>query len=102
MIEKLTPKQAIAHVRWSDDAQPFERLVDTGLLYWINRNAFHPFGFSLALDVNEETGEAEGFKLLGDGAAGITFDRGDPALEQQIAACNLTMLPKMRDDGQAL
>ena len=46
-------------------------LRETGLLWLINRQVFHPRGFALAVD--SETGE---FSLLGDGVEPWNFEDG--------------------------
>lgn len=51
-------------------------LSSTGLLWWINRTAFHPSGFALAID-REEDGRIVGWRLLGAGNEVFTFSESD-------------------------
>ncbi|WP_130177104.1 hypothetical protein [Cryobacterium sp. SO1] len=97
MAEKMTPKQVIAHIRWSDDAQPFEHLIDSGLLDHLNKMALHPFGFELALELNE-AGEATGFHLEGDGQRFISHDPRSPEAHEAARLSILLLGAKMRDD----
>jgi hypothetical protein len=59
--------RAIERVR---SGEPFgvQELVDSGLLYWINRQSFHPMGFKL---VANEDGS---LSMLGNGSQMITHD----------------------------
>ncbi|WP_406157765.1 hypothetical protein [Streptomyces canus] len=43
--------------------QPLSELIDSGLLWLINRSVFHPHGLALAL-WREESGEVTGWQLL--------------------------------------
>lgn len=52
--------------------RPFSELSDSGLLWLINRVVFHPRGYALAVDTNE-SGEATGWMLLGDGSEQWSF-----------------------------
>lgn len=47
------------------DPRPWEELRESGLLWLINRVAFHPRGYALALHIQD--GKAVGWELLGDG-----------------------------------
>lgn len=52
----------------------FKELSDTGLLWLINRVVFHPRGYKLALMMNDEMTEVEGWTLQGDGSEVCAFD----------------------------
>lgn len=52
----------------TERGRPFSELYGSGLLWLINRVAFHPRGFRLALVANTETGEVTGWELQGDGS----------------------------------
>lgn len=54
---------------WSPDYRPLLQLSDSGLLWLINRVAFHPRGVALAL--HEKDGEVLGWSL-------ITATEGEP------------------------
>jgi hypothetical protein len=45
----------------------FEQLIETGVLWAINAHLFHPLGFALAVDLDDD-GKATGWSLLGDGS----------------------------------
>lgn len=47
-------------------------MSDEGLLWLINRAAFHPRGFALAFHKNDE-GVVEGWSMLGNGSEVWTF-----------------------------
>lgn len=51
-----------------DDGRPFTDLRDEGILWAINVHVFHPRGFALALHFDDETGEATGWSITGDGS----------------------------------
>jgi hypothetical protein len=60
---------------------PFADLRTTGLLWLINTTVFHPRGYALAIKINEQ-GEAEGWRLLGDGSEPWRFaDDCDPEFQ---------------------
>lgn len=54
---------------WSTDYRPLLELSDSGLLWLINRVAFHPRGVALAL--HEKDGEVLGWSL-------VTATEGEP------------------------
>jgi hypothetical protein len=62
--------QQIAMIRHSPEPQPFEHLIDTGLLLAINQSLFAHRGYMLVIDTDDE-GVALGFRLEGDGREGI-------------------------------
>jgi hypothetical protein len=47
--------------------RPLRELMDSGMLWLINRSTFHPRGFSLVLETDDNTGDVIGWKLLGNG-----------------------------------
>jgi hypothetical protein len=47
--------------------RPLHELMESGMLWLINRSTFHPRGFSLALETDDKTGEVVGWKILGNG-----------------------------------
>lgn len=53
--------------------RPFAEMRDEGLLWHINRVCFHPHGYALAFDFDDETGELLGWQMLGDGSEVWTF-----------------------------
>lgn len=57
----------------SRPARPFGELSDTGMLWFINRVAFHPRGFALAI-VRKDDGTASGWAMQGMGDEVWTFD----------------------------
>jgi hypothetical protein len=57
--------------------QPMSTFRDRGLLWYINRVAFHPRGFALALDVDEQTGDIKGWTIMGSGSEAWYFQPHD-------------------------
>lgn len=55
------------------DPRPFEDLPDSGVLWAINRTLFHPRGYALAVQFDDD-GAATGWMILGDGAEVWAFD----------------------------
>lgn len=53
------------HVELRED-RPFAQLSETGMLWLINRVAFHPRGFALGINYDGE-GNVTGWSMLGDG-----------------------------------
>lgn len=45
---------------------PFAHLIDSGLLWLINRTVFHPRGYAVSIHLDSE-GNAVGWSLMGDG-----------------------------------
>lgn len=60
------------------ETRPFSEMRDHGLLWLINRVVFHPRGFALAFDV-EDNGTVTGWGLLGDGSEPWRFDGTTPS-----------------------
>jgi hypothetical protein len=58
------------------DPRPFAEMREHGLLWLINRIVFHPRGFALAFDV-EEDGTVTGWVMQGDGTEVWAFDAQD-------------------------
>lgn len=56
---------------------PFEDLRRHGLLWLVNKTCFHPRGYALGLDMNEQ-GEAVGWLLFGDGSEPIRYEGQTP------------------------
>lgn len=81
VVDTSTPA---AHV--TTDPRPWSQLRDSGLLWLINRVAFHPRGYALALAYRD--GEPVGWLLLGDGTVPWSMG-GDETLE--FAAANATL-----------
>lgn len=54
-------------------ARPLIDLSNTGLLWMINRNVFHPRGYALGLSLDENL-EVNGWVINGDGTEPYTFD----------------------------
>lgn len=52
---------------------PMTAFRPNGLLWYINRVAFHPRGFALAFDVEDDTGEIKGWCLKGNGSETFFF-----------------------------
>lgn len=71
-FDELTLDEAAAaivtHEAGVDGPLAFETLIDSGLLAWINKRAFHHLGYALAFDRDEDTGEVRGFQVVGDGS----------------------------------
>lgn len=65
---------------------PLSDLRARGLLWYINRVAFHPRGFALALDVND-AGDVTGWQLWGNGDEPWAFvDVGEDDLFRALEA----------------
>ncbi len=56
--------------------RPMDQFRENGLLWYINRVAFHPRGFALGVDVSED-GNIIGWTILGDGHEVWTFSNED-------------------------
>lgn len=67
------------------DPQPFESLRELGLLWLINTTVFHPRGYALVLHLDDETGQATGWSLAGDGSEPWMF-ADDPETHARFAA----------------
>lgn len=64
MSDRTPPE---VHARGPGRTRPLADLRTTGILWLINRVVFHPRGFALALDMDEDSGEVFGWTLLGNG-----------------------------------
>ena len=51
----------------ANDIRPMKEFREAGLLWYVNRVAFHPRGYALALDIDSETGDVLGWTIYGDG-----------------------------------
>ena len=75
MSEDLN-RQAVPAV-WVDiDTEvyyPISALLDTGVLWLINKSVFHPRGFALTLVKDQDTGDIKGWTLQGDGTEPWAF-----------------------------
>ena len=56
----------------SGSGYPLSDLSDSGMLWYLNRVAFHPQGFALAF-IYEDDGTVSGWTLQGDGSEVWTF-----------------------------
>jgi hypothetical protein len=56
--------------------RPFSEMREHGLLWLINKVVFHPRGFALAFDI-EDDGTVNGWGLLGDGTEPWSFVDGE-------------------------
>lgn len=74
MTMDLTPEER------AQDVRPFAELRESGLLWLINRVVFHPRGFALALVMSTETGEAMGWRVVGDGGEVWCFEGTEDGL----------------------
>jgi len=54
------------------DLRGFSEFRESGLLWLVNREVFHPRGYALAFQV-EDDGSVSGWSLLGDGSECWTF-----------------------------
>ena len=80
-----------------DLPRPFAELRDTGLLWLINRQVFHPRGYALALHWAD--GDVVGWSLLGDGTTPWNFEDGKEGAE--FAAANATLPLAQMPTGDA-
>ena len=62
MFRTVSP-ETLAAIHAQDAPVPFMELIDSGLLWWINKEAFHRLGRKLQVT-------PEGFRLLGNGLQG--------------------------------
>lgn len=46
--------------------RPLSEMLDTGLLWFLNRSCLHPLGFALGLELDDE-GQVCGWELWGNG-----------------------------------
>lgn len=73
--------------------RPFSDLRDTGMLWLINRVVFHPRGFALAIQ-RDDNGDAVGWAMQGMGDEVWTFTEGDD--EESFAKVEV-FLAELRD-----
>ena len=66
MFRTVSP-ETLAAIRAQDVPVPFMELIDSGLLWWINKEAFHRLGRKLEIT-------PEGFRILGNGEQDIVHD----------------------------
>ncbi|MFF2388892.1 hypothetical protein [Agromyces sp. NPDC058104] len=96
---------AVQRVRESEGEQMLVLgdLVDSGLLYHVNRYALHPFGYALAVTQQSGLGLARfapGFLLVGDGVSRLEFhpdivDEMDPISQMVTEARSKSMAEVM-------
>lgn len=70
-----------------DGWRPLSEFRETGLLWLINRQVFHPRGFAIGLNFNE-VGDVDGWVLYGDGIEPWNFKDGEE--NEFLAAVNET------------
>lgn len=83
----------------TDDLRPVNELMDSGLLWLINRVVFHPRGLALALWVEEDSGDVTAWRLMA-AAEGEPFsfsNRDDENGYQRAEATLRTALTKQED-----
>jgi hypothetical protein len=78
-------------------ARPFAELSDSGILWKINRTVFHPLGYALALHVDNDTGEAMGWSIRGDGSEPFVFTNDDDDKLFSAAEATLAALRDSRN-----
>ena len=70
-----------------------QELQSAGVLWYVNRVAFHPRGFALALHRDARSGRVAGWSLRGDGAEVWSFDGDEDeyfdAIEAEFARLRL-------------
>jgi hypothetical protein len=65
------------------DKRPFEDLRTSGLLWMINRLAFHTRGYALAISFDGDgDGDATGWQILGDGTRPWAFTDETDSFDQ--------------------
>lgn len=76
----------------NDKDRDFSELQMSGLLWWINRNLFHPRGFALSLVFDKNIGsEPICWQLLGDGIEPWTM--GEEGEIELLAKINELLKP---------
>jgi hypothetical protein len=68
------------------ESLPLEALMDHGILWYINRVAFHPRGLMLALEVDDVSGEVVGFRVIKSDAGTFVFSVQED--DEKFAAFN--------------
>ena len=61
-------------------SRPFSEMRSTGLLWLINTSVFHPRGYALGFEADEE-GNVIGWTILGDGQEVWLFDDSENDLD---------------------
>lgn len=64
----------------ADETYGFEEMTEFGLLWYINRVAFHPHGLALAFRPDKD-GKIAGWTILGDGSEVWSFTTEDDDAE---------------------
>lgn len=99
MTEKKSTQQIIAAVRWSEEPQPFEYLIESGLLHHLNKTALRRFGFVLEVEL-DAAGAATGFRLIGDGTQRTVPASIERPMNGSTPAIISTLAPKRRDPAE--
>lgn len=78
----------------SPGARPFSEFRDEGLLWLVNTAVFHPRGYALSFEVDDD-GTVTGWQLLGDGTEAWQFsgDEVSQALTAQRFASVRALMP---------
>lgn len=82
-----------------DPGCPWHELRDTGLLWLFNRVVLHPRGFAMAIHLDDETGEATGWSLMGDGSEPWHMGHGEPEEGELFAKVQSLLAPRSRACG---
>jgi len=72
-----------------------QELRDTGLLWLINRQVFHPRGYALVLVVDGESDQVVGWELLGDGHEPWNYPAGSE--NEYLTSANALLAPKEQE-----
>lgn len=83
----------------ASDVFAVQELRDKGLLWLVNRVAFHPRGFALAL-VCEEDGTVSGCQLLGDGSEPHYFTPEDDEVQFRKVQTTLAEAERYAAEGK--
>lgn len=81
-------------IKKSDERPAFPiNLRASGMLWYINKVAFHPQGFALAVTFGDD-GSIDGFAILGDGSEPWQFEKADEdrafiAVKQTLAGARV-------------
>lgn len=60
----------------SVSSRPLKDLMDSGMLWLINRTTFHPRGYALVLET-DKFGEVASWKIIGNGKEVWSFQQGN-------------------------
>lgn len=59
------------------DIRPMSTFRENGMLWYINKVAFHPRGFALGVEVDRDDGTIKGWTILGNGKEVWSFKEND-------------------------